>query len=326
MTDVCLKIRDGRLNPKTKLLMREVGLILQSNNHPYTLRQIHYNMVARGFIQNNNSGYKTIGHVLKRGRYLGLIPWNRIVDDTRQAYKTPSYDNIDDAVNGFVDKFRLKGRWDTTESMIEVWVEKRTLKSLCYPVANKYDIYLNIGGGWNSISAIWEAVNRIIDYNTKKLDIIYFGDLDPSGDDMPRDIEDRLREFYGVVARNKNGNTSHFPEEVNVHKVLLNDDDVEKYNLVKRFDVPVKKGDVIRNKIETDSRAKSFYDKYGELFQVEMEALSPEVIMNTLEEEIKKHINQENFDITETEEKKEIQRIKKLIRENRTQEFKKEGF
>ncbi|MBD3282932.1 hypothetical protein GF396_01435, partial [Candidatus Pacearchaeota archaeon] len=242
MNDQYLKIRNHNYQKKTLFLLSEIKKIIDSYDLPWTIRQIHYNLVEKRIIQNTISHYRKISRIGTNGRYSGHLPWNKIVDDTRGAYKTREYDSIENGISSFLQNFRLSGRWKDSKKRVEVWVEKRALRRLFFPITDKYDIYLAIGGGWNSTSAIWDAVERILMYNTEELDILYFGDLDPSGDDMPRDVEKRLREFIGLTSTLKSGEKIRFPNEINVNKILINDYDLEKYHLPKRFDVPVRKG------------------------------------------------------------------------------------
>ena len=170
-----------------------------------------------------------------------------------------------------------------------------------YPTTNKYDVHLNVSGGWNSTSNIWNTVRRLYERSNKgkkKIVILYFGDLDPSGSDMTRDVEDRLNEF-GL--------------NVEIKRILINIDDIERYRLVKRFDVRVKKGEKVYNKIEADPRAKRFYDKFGELFQVEVEAIDPKVLIERLEESILEYVDSDEHNRIKKKEQKEVEEIKKRL-------------
>lgn len=317
--NLCYKTKKHHWQVRSKPIVNEIIRTLNSNDLLYTVRQFHYIMVERGYIENTKEGYHKVQNILKKGRRSGEIPWNRIVDETRTVFKTTAYKDMNEGLKLFLDSFRLDGRWSGKNGRIEVWIEKRTLYRQCKDITDKYDVYLNTGGGWTSDSAIWDAVQRFLLYNTNKVDIIYFGDLDPSGDDMPRDIEDRLNAFRRLGVDCTDGRTLKFPKEVKVHKILLTYDDLEKYHLEdrKRFDVQVKKGDKQWNKIMRDTRAKNMYDKYGEVFQVEMEALEPEIIKKVLEEEIKKYVNEKLFKETEKEEQEQVKWIRDLLDRNK---------
>ena len=308
-----LKIKEHKFLNKTKKIIDIINEIINSYDLPWTVRQIHYNLVGNDIIINTLNKYKMVSRTLTNARCAGVVSWEKIIDDTRAAYKTTDYDSIENGIRSFLEDFRLSGRWSDSDRRIEVWVEKRALRRLLQPITDKYDVYLAVGGGWNSTSAIWNAVKRLTRYNTDRLDILYFGDLDPSGDDMPRDIEDRLQEFIGVRMIFNDDIARCFPGEIHVHKILLNEPDIKKYTLKKRFDVPVLKGDKLVNKIEEDPRARSFYDKHGELFQIEMEALPPNIIADVLENDLLKYVDEEKMEHIPKLEEKEIKRIKKIL-------------
>jgi hypothetical protein len=310
--DVTLKIREKDYYSKSKQLLSIIKETIDSYDLPWTVRQIHYNLVEKNAILNTKSEYTKVSRICSDGRYSGHLPWNKIIDDTRGAYKTTAYDSIENGISSFLKFYRLDGRWAEKKTRIEVWVEKRALRRLFQPTTDKYDVFLVVGGGWNSTSAIWDSVERLLSYDAEQIDIFYFGDLDPSGDDMPRDVEERLNEFNGTSAKIRDKQI-FFPEKINVHKILINEPDIEQYHLSKRFDVPVKKNGEVYNKIKEDPRARSFYDKHGELFQIEMEALPPKVMVDILETELKKYVDTEKFEHIGNLEQEEIKRVKELL-------------
>ena len=89
--------------------------------------------------------------------------------------------------------------------------------------------------------------------------ILYFGDFDPSGEDIVRDLDESFG-FLGV--------------EPEVVKVALTADQVEEYDLAPNF-----------AKL-TDSRAKKFIEKYGEKSAVELDALPVKVLRRLIRESI----------------------------------------
>jgi len=321
MNNSCLQVRKIRLQKRTKKFIALLKKIVNSYDLPWTVRQVHYKLVSMGILSNTQIAYRKVSRDLSKGRYTGNISWEKIVDETRGAYKTRDYASVEEGIRFFLKKFRMSGRWKDADNRIEVWVEKRALRQLFEPITDKYDVYLAVGGGWNSTSAIWEAVKRITMYDAKRLDILYFGDLDPSGDDMPRDVQERLREFYGTVLGWEDERYTTFPREIYVHKIMVNEEHIEKYALQKRFDVPVKKGNEIVNKIKEDPRALSFYQKYGEIFQVEIEALPPNVLAQVLEDNLKKYVDEELFEHIQKKEDGEKERMLQLIAEHETQKI-----
>jgi hypothetical protein len=88
--------------------------------------------------------------------------------------------------------------------------------------------------------------------------ILYFGDFDPSGEDMVRSLGERL---------------AFFEVEPTIKKCALTADDVTRYQLPPDFTKA------------TDTRRAAFVEKYGDI-AVELDALPVEVLRARLVEEV----------------------------------------
>lgn len=64
-------------------LVNQVVEEYQAQGYELTLRQAYYQLVARGYIPNNERSYKNIGNLINDGRLAGLIDWHSITDRTR---------------------------------------------------------------------------------------------------------------------------------------------------------------------------------------------------------------------------------------------------
>lgn len=157
-----------------------------------TLRQLYYQMVARGYIANNNNEYRGIAETIKFGRLSGLVDWEAIVDRTRTPKDVYVVDGAEDAVSEALKHFRLD-RQQGQKNHVEVWVEKDAISSLLWTKASHYGVTLMVNRGYSSVTAMYEAAMRMKDAERqgKTNHILYFGDHDPSGLDMLRDISQR---------------------------------------------------------------------------------------------------------------------------------------
>jgi len=240
-----------------------LDLLLQSQSiisqyEMVTVRQVYYILVSRQTINNNLNEYRRVIRVLKNGRLAGLIKFDSIIDDTREAEKTPSWESIEDILNAAIDQFRSFW-WRDQPYHVEVWLEKRALRRIFYPITNGYDVYLCTGGGYQSWSEVWAARARFLARKGSDLKILYFGDLDPSGKDMPRDIRDRFK-------------TLGF--NVDVIEVALTKNDIMEYDLPTN---PSKK---------KDSRQDWYTNKYGINYAVELDALPPKILSEKIRDAI----------------------------------------
>lgn len=123
-------------------------------------------------------------------------------------------------------------------------------------VCRRFDIPFTANKGYSSSSAMYEAGRRMNKhlFDSKPITVIYLGDHDPSGIDMSRDVEDRLRLF----AECAEGDTI----TIEVHRVALNMSQIRE---LKPPENPAK---------ITDSRAKSYIRQFGQS-SWELDAIEP---------------------------------------------------
>jgi len=145
--------------------------------------------------------------------------------------------------------------WETQPQYLEVWLEKDALAGIFEDVLNPYRVSLNVGRGYDGWSSIKNAADR---YAGAKVIVLYFGDFDPSGLDMPRSLRDRI---------------GWFGEPPEVIKCALTAQDVREYRLPPQM---VKK---------SDTRAARFIAEHGEGC-VELDALPMNVLIDRLREEV----------------------------------------
>lgn len=274
--EVNLRAHGRMLLDKSNKIIREYS----NAGYTLTLRQLYYQLVSRDIIPNQVKEYSRLGRILVKGRMGGLVDWGAIEDRVRVPYKRSEFSGLKDLVEAALRSYRLD-RWKNQESYVELWVEKDALSGVLKPMADKYHVTLMVNKGYSSASAMYDAHQRIIDNCDKECTIFYLGDFDPSGEDMVRDIEDRLRRM----------DTRDFT----VEKIGLNPDQIKKY---KPPPNPAKM---------TDPRAKDFVAKYGAT-SWEVDALEPKVLHALIEKAIKKKLDRELMDkvIEKEEEDKEI--------------------
>lgn len=162
-----------------------------------TLRQLYYQLVTRNAIINEEKSYKHLSSLVSDARLAGLIDWDAIEDRVRQPRKQNEFDNLSDLVEAAINSYRLP-RWAGQEYYVELWVEKDALAGVLTPLAREFHVTLMVNRGYSSQSAMHESAERFLRHcnNGHKTPLLfYLGDHDPSGEDMVRDIEDRLRMF-----------------------------------------------------------------------------------------------------------------------------------
>ncbi len=158
-----------------------------------TLRQLYYQLVGKDLIPNKDKVYKKLSSLKDEVVYSGMVDWD-VFEDRGRVPSTPYYENsIADALSYTADGYRLN-RQKNQKNHVEVWTEKDAISSILKGVTSDYGITLVVNKGYTSSTAIYGAYKRFFRKIAKgeKVTILYFGDHDPSGLDMIRDIRDRL--------------------------------------------------------------------------------------------------------------------------------------
>lgn len=161
-----------------------------------SLRQLHYQFVTKNWIVNHDTAYKKLGSILDDCRYAGLVDWDAFEDRGRVPYLPWWVNNPDEGLQAIIDQYRVNRQLNQSE-YVELWTEKDALSGILRRSTSKYHIQLVVNKGYTSSSAAYNAYERIVEYIIagKKVVILYFGDHDPSGLDMIRDIRERLTLF-----------------------------------------------------------------------------------------------------------------------------------
>lgn len=246
----------------------------EADGYDLTLRQLYYQLVARGFIPNNEKSYKRIGNLINDARLAGLIDWFSITDRTRSMHKNNHWDNPAQIIKASIKQYAVDTRV-TQPNYIEVWVEKEALVDVVGKACKRLDVPFFACRGYVSQSEMWAASRRFAydKYNY----IIHLGDHDPSGVDMTRDIQDRM----GV-----------FGADVEVRRIALNFDQVEQYS------PPANPAKI------TDSRANSYIARYG-AESWELDALNPSILKRLIEDEVNVLTDMDLLEVERNREEKE---------------------
>lgn len=260
---------------------RYVGLRL-------SLRQLYYQLVTVNAIRNEEKAYKGLGKLVSDGRLAGLIDWDLIEDRGRRPSVPSEWRNLQNLVDGALYSYRLP-RWKGQEFYVELWVEKDALSGVLAPLADEYHVPLVVNKGYSSQSAMYEAARRIrVKSSGGKAVVLYLGDHDPSGEDMVRDVEDRLAMFE--------------VDALLVRKVALTFEQVQQYNPPPN---PTKL---------TDSRATGYIEKYGDECW-EVDALPPNVLTDLIRESILEFLDEDLMDEIKVKEEADKVALQKIVKE-----------
>jgi hypothetical protein len=231
---------------------------------PITGRGVGYKLFSLNLIPSmSRNDMQVVYRLLKEAREEGTIPWQWIVDETRELEQAASWDDPAAFVRTVGRAYR-RDFWQQQPGRVEVWSEKGTVRGVLQPVLDEFGVGFRVMHGFGSATTI----NDVSKADTSRpLTILYIGDHDPSGLWMSeRDIPERLREYGG--------------DHVSIMRIALLHGDCSLLGRKPAFNVKEK---------SKDPRAPWFRKNYGQLCW-ELDAMDPNNLRSRVETMIKHHI------------------------------------
>ncbi len=271
-----------------------------------TLRQLHYQLVTNNWIINHDTAYKKLGKILDDCKYAGIIDWESIEDRGRVPYIPYAVRDVEHALQDTIDQYRIN-RQDGQKNHIELWTEKDALSGILRRSTSKYHVQLVVNKGYTSSSAVYQAYQRVMEAleRTQRTIILYFGDHDPSGLDMIRDIRDRLS-FMIEKGKYSDGIRKHSPNFdasiiLNVVPIGLTMEQIKQYDLPYN---PTKM---------TDTRSANYVREFGKTCW-EVDALKPQVLTQIVETNIERYMKMDLYEKRLVLENKGIDELKGIVK------------
>lgn len=279
-----IQYKDINFKSKSLDLIRWVNEIVgdyAAQGYNLTLRQLYYQFVARDIIPNNQRQYDNLGELVNNARLAGLVDWHAIEDRTRNVKNTFHWQNPNLLLESAARQFNID-KWEGQPTYVEVWVEKDALVEVVGKPAEALDVPYFSCRGYVSQSEMWAAAMRIKKQlcNHDNAVIIHLGDHDPSGKDMTRDIEERIKMFLA-----QDGYDDYF----RIDRIALNMEQIEKYAPPPN---PAKL---------TDSRCNKYIAEFG-YESWELDALEPRVLDDLITDAILCNLDQDLYTQKEIEE------------------------
>lgn len=296
---------------KYKEIVSKVNAILKQYEYPLTLRQVYYRLVAAGIIDNTKSNYTSLSKILVKAREREEVDYRRIEDRVRSTIQdnyalpgpTDLYNMMSNNIEYVANKYR-RDPWLVQDNYVEVWLEKDALSTVVSRIAtNQYCVPVAVNRGFGSFSFIKEGAKRLYQASHEILEvdgqnisrkggdksphILYFGDFDPSGEDMVRDLQRRIM-LYGAPG-------------VKVHKIALTKEQIKEWSLPP---APVK---------TSDTRANKFIEANGYNSAVELDALDPSDLQNIVKAAIEEYIDPDLWNASIDKSKEDREQIDNVV-------------
>jgi len=256
-------------------------------NHPMTLRQLHYAIFSLDQIDyaNDKSSYQRLSRVTTTARRLwrcweldgepgpepelGIQP-NHMIDETRAPETVSLWKNSASYIDAVRRSYR-RNLWQDQMTHVEVWAEKATILGAIRPVADKWGVTLRVTHGFGSTGMENQIGTFFEGLDDKYIKIFYLGDHDASGHVIESDIHRRVETAAGI--------------SFSMERLAIHAQDIKKFNLPPQ---------AIK---ESDSRAKSFRKQFGKNARtVELDALPVAELRRRVDEAIEGLIEFETWD------------------------------
>ena len=168
---------------------------------PMTIRQMHYQFVARGLYANEYNNYQKLVKKMTQGRLYGEIDWAMLEDRNRDLETLTTWDSPADIIDACVSQYRIDP-WATQKYRPEVWVEKDAVSGVIRKPCNELRVPFMACKGFATTSPVYETGKRLAEYikGGQTPVVIYIGDHDGAGFAM-LDGKEGLRVRIPRIAR-----------------------------------------------------------------------------------------------------------------------------
>jgi len=275
------------------IIVPKVNELLASFSYRPTLRQIFYRLVAALLIPNTEVTYKGLSRATVAAREEDIIDPLAFTDRVRTSQGGDyGYGSPEEFVQDMLDRLRhspsqyARPMWTTQKTLPIIWLEKDALFTPVTTIADRYRVKVYAARGYSSFTAVYEAAQAIDGAMPTK--VLQLTDFDPSGEDMVRDLENRLTK-YGA-------------SDFEVVKIALTSDQVSTLGLPP---MPAK---------TSDPRYERFAASYGEEV-VELDAIPPDELERIVSTAITSLIDNEAWNAEVEKARQEREEAQRRIEE-----------
>jgi len=282
-----------------------------------TLRGIYYRLVSIEAIPNTKSAYKGLSRALSDAHLEGTSPWCLMVDNVRESTGAKSETTLEDAKHWASTETRDKlaelerafeaiedphvnfrpGRWADQEKRVVLAIEKDAILGAVKSVTSRQDVEIFPLRGYSSTTFVKQLADRVSQLTQHgEVQLLIITDYDPSGEDIARDVEDRLRDKFGVTCI--------------AEKILLTKEQIMEH------DLPATPEDADEiAKMQRDPR----WDKWTDgFFRVELDAMAaikPDSFRKIITTAIDKHFDEDKYTSQRDEAKEACEEAEEELRE-----------
>lgn len=277
----------------------------RDDGYEMTLRQLFYQLVSAVLIPNSDKSYKRLGNCLGNARLNGDFDMDLLVDRSRSAGPSLHHEcklHVTDALTEAGTYLQAVPHWSITVDRwfgqakhVSVWVEKEALSGVFTKPCKDLGVGFFACKGYPSHSSLWQWLQSVQEsYLTSYDDVVddvgdeipvdspdeaivlYFGDHDPDGWQIPRSAENSLNTLAHV-------HNLDVPP-IRFIRCALNMQQIQQYNPPP---YPAK---------TTSSRFKGYIREHGIHDAWELDALKPKVLDALIRANVQQYWDSQVYD------------------------------
>jgi len=269
---------------------------------PVNERAVHYRLLpplnvrtsrsVKGFVYGNNKeSSQALSRMLTRLRLIGEVPWEWIEDETRPVEVWQTYRDaaefLGEQVNNLYTGF-ARDLMQSQSAHYEIIIEKLTVKSFIDKVAMRYTIPTACLRGNSGIDARHKIDVRFRASGKSALVLFVLTDCDPAGDMICESTAHSMRDDFGC-------------ENVKAIRVAMTHQQADEQGVSSSLD---------RMTAKESSVTPKFIKRHGRNDCYELEAVSPEVLSEWLDEAIRSNIDVAAYNFEVEEQAKDVAKIR----------------
>ena len=282
----------GRGKSQRNLDLVDAAHAILKEIQPASVRAVCYKLFTLDVIASvAKSETNKVSVQLTWAREQDIIPWEWIVDETREAERVSAWRDPA-AYTEAVKRSYRRDRWIDQPYRMEVWSEKGTVRGTLAPVLDQYGVTFRVLHGYGSATTVHQVADESLD-DSRRLTAFYIGDWDPSGLHMSEvDLPRRLERYDG---------------DVDLQRLALTEADTE--TGLPSFPASTKGPS---NNSKGDPRYRWFVERYGTECW-ELDAMNPTDLRGRVEQAILSRIDGSTWNRADIAERAELESLSSIL-------------
>jgi hypothetical protein len=219
-----------------------------------TARQVYYALVAKGLLENGQNFYRKVIAATSQARLNGTFPIDMLEDRGRTVNSIVgrgqfdidwAHESLGESIKRAPLEYLYTQKWFGQPNLVSTWVEKEALAGVFEEPCRSTGAGLFACKGYPSLSALWQWCTQIDDILTlssfadgqlaleqgdgdhyQEIHVLYFGDHDPDGLEIPRVAEEQLKTIISVHGHR----LRNTPPPIKFHRIALTLAQIQQHN------------------------------------------------------------------------------------------------